>query len=185
MIAPLPVLLEFSWPIVTTYLTSSYLISTCNRYSVTSKQPRLSRRPGCQAPCRRPIPPSPRSCRCFPCVMSWPAVFAAYSFGLRKPTGLPAAALIRAMSPAHSGATALVPPTDRLRSARREHAIVARDRRRVACDIGHAAVGQRRFAAADPRDAQAFLPCRQRKHGAHAATRPRRPGRRRSTPLRC
>ncbi len=46
-----------------------------------------------------------------PCVMSLQALFAPYSFGLMKPTGCPFAALMRAMSAAHSGATALVPPT--------------------------------------------------------------------------
>src|ERR1700749_2196556 len=44
--------------------------------------------------------------------MSLHTAFARYSFALRKPAGVPpAAALIRVMSAAHSGATALVPPT--------------------------------------------------------------------------
>jgi hypothetical protein len=44
--------------------------------------------------------------------MSCNAVVAAaeYKKGCKKPTGWPKAWLIRAMSPAHRGATALVPP---------------------------------------------------------------------------
>src|ERR1700709_889355 len=46
-----------------------------------------------------------------PDVISWPIVPALYNLGLITPAGCVADALMRAISAAHNGATALVPPT--------------------------------------------------------------------------